>query len=496
MARAAFALALIPALSLIALAQDARSVPDDVRVGFESINAEQSRKWLEFLAGPETLGRGTGQPGYQRAAEYIADHLRTFGLKPIGEDGTYFQNVPFIRTRVNPASAISSGPFRLTVGKDLGFQPLTQELDIEKRVVFVRARGPETTVPEGANFEDKIVVLITRDVNPRFRTQIQQRRPALMFNLFESVPEPTWSAHQAGRQQRARLAQGRISEAAAARLAVALGLPASAADPGQGAAYEELEARQPLKVHASVEEEEIGVPNVVGLYEGSDPDLKHEVVALGAHLDHLGTDGTTVWWGADDDASGCTALLNIARAFSENPVKPKRSILFIWFAAEEMGLIGSRYYTENPIIPLKDTICMLNMDMVGRNEESATEKPEENVDTIHLVGSKRISTQLHDLVIAQNDHVNLRFKYNHENAIYTRSDHYSFARHGIPIAFLFSGFHPDYHQPTDTPDKINYDKIVSASRLFYLVAHRAANRNAPFPKDVQEGGLAGKISLR
>ena len=178
-----------------------------------------------------------------------------------------------------------------------------------------------------------------------------------------------------------------------------------------------------------------------------------------------------IYPGADDDGSGSTAMLLVAKALTSNELKPKRSVVFMAFTGEEKGLVGSRYYAANPIMPLEDMSCLLQMDMVGRNEEKSGEAPEDNVNTIHLIGSKRISTQLHNMTLAANDYIQFEFEYD-EESVYTRSDHYSFAVKGVPITFLFSGFHPDYHRATDTIDKINFDKIVSAARLNYIVVQR------------------------
>jgi Zn-dependent M28 family amino/carboxypeptidase len=153
------------------------------------------------------------------------------------------------------------------------------------------------------------------------------------------------------------------------------------------------------------------------------------------------------------------------------------------FCGEEMGLIGSRYYTENPLIPLEKMVCLLQMDMVGRNEETATDKADDNVHSIHLVGSKRISTELHEITLDLNKHIGFEFEYDEED-VYERSDHANFARKGVPITFLFSGFHPDYHRPTDTVDKINFDKIVSAARLNYLVLQKIAGLPEMVKRDV------------
>ncbi len=177
-----------------------------------------------------------------------------------------------------------------------------------------------------------------------------------------------------------------------------------------------------------------------------------------------------------------------------NPVKPRRSIVFMAFCGEEMGLIGSGFYASNPKLPLADMVCELQMDMVGRDSDGAqngdpnrVDVAADNVNTIRLVGSKRISTELHALILDLNKHVGFTFKYDAED-VYTRSDHYNFAVKGIPISFLFDGFHPDYHKPTDTVDKINFDKLTNAARLYYLVTSEAANRNERFKKDVAGGG--------
>jgi Zn-dependent M28 family amino/carboxypeptidase len=246
------------------------------------------------------------------------------------------------------------------------------------------------------------------------------------------------------------------------------------------------EAYGKLTIEAGLKSSIINVPNVVGMLEGSDPDLKHEHIGIGSHLDHMGKRGDTIYYGADDDGSGSTAVLLTAEALVKSDVKPKRSIVFMCFAAEEIGLVGSRYYTENPLLPLDDMVCLLQMDMVGRNEETADEPASENVETIHLVGSKRISMDLHGLTISSNRHLGFEFEYDQES-VYSRSDHANFARKGVPITFLFSGFHPDYHQPTDTIEKINFEKLTNSAKLNYLVAIQAANRPERLKKDAAGG---------
>lgn len=228
------------------------------------------------------------------------------------------------------------------------------------------------------------------------------------------------------------------------------------------------------------------VPNVLAWQPGSDPELTHEYLVIGAHLDHLGKRGDEVYPGADDNGSGSTALLNIAQAIAMNPVKPKRSILFMWFAAEEMGLLGSAHYVANPVLPLEHMICMLNIDMVGRNEEKANELASDNENTLHLVGSQKGDQTLHQVVLDANKHINFTFEFD-EEGVFGRSDQINFFKQGTSVAFLFGGFHPDYHRPTDETSKINYRKIASAARLFYLVAYTAAEHgHFPVPPAPEE----------
>ena len=213
--------------------------------------------------------------------------------------------------------------------------------------------------------------------------------------------------------------------------------------------------------------------------------MRHEHILLGAHLDHLGVQRGELYPGADDNGSGSTALLQIAKAIHANSVKPKRSVMIMAFCAEERGLLGSKFYVANPQKPLKDMICMLNTDMVGRNEETDTEPASENENTIHLVASKDHSAQLHELIEKANQHVGFVFEYDEEERVDGRSDHASFSRSGIPVAFLFGGFHPDYHKPTDTLDRINFNKIANAARLNYLITMMAAD-HGPFELDKKE----------
>ncbi|PQJ82120.1 M28 family metallopeptidase [Polaribacter glomeratus] len=220
--------------------------------------------------------------------------------------------------------------------------------------------------------------------------------------------------------------------------------------------------------------------NVVAFIKGTEkPD---EIVVISAHLDHEGIKDGKIYNGADDDGSGTVALLEIAQAFkmaADEGKGPKRSILFLHVTGEEKGLLGSKYYTENPLFPLANTVCDLNIDMVGRTDPK---RKSENRNYIYLIGSDKLSTELHTIseeVNKKYTNIELDYTYNDENdpnRFYYRSDHYNFAKHNIPIIFYFNGTHDDYHKPTDTPEKIEYDLLENRTRLVFYTAWEVANR--------------------
>lgn len=227
--------------------------------------------------------------------------------------------------------------------------------------------------------------------------------------------------------------------------------------------------------------------NIVAFIEGSEK--PEEIIVISAHYDHVGTDKNgNVYNGADDDGSGTVSLLEMAEAFQQ-AVKdgngPKRSILFLHVTGEEIGLYGSRFYTDNPIFPLANTVCNLNTDMIGRIDPDKADSP----NYVYLIGSDKLSQELHDLSeVVNKKYVNLEldYTYNDEddpNRFYYRSDHYNFAKNNIPIIFYFNGTHEDYHQPTDTPDKIEYDLMTKRAKLIFLTAWEVANRDGRITAD-------------
>jgi Zn-dependent M28 family amino/carboxypeptidase len=247
------------------------------------------------------------------------------------------------------------------------------------------------------------------------------------------------------------------------------------------------ENHQPAMLQADVKldvtsgNDNISSENVVALLRGSEK--PNEYVVISSHLDHIGiTADGQINNGADDDGSGTVGLLEIAQAFKEAVdagARPKRSIVFLHVTGEEKGLLGSRYYTDfEPVVPLEETVANLNIDMIGRIDPDY----QGSRNYLYLIGSDKLSTELHDLSEEVNrKYANIEFdyKYNDENdpnRFYYRSDHYNFAKNNIPIIFYFNGTHADYHRPSDTPDKINYDLLENRARLIFHTAWEIANR--------------------
>jgi hypothetical protein len=470
--------------------------PKDLKKGWDSMSIKQAKDILTFLA-TQCDGRGSGQPGFQKAADYVAAHFKAWGLKPMGDNGTYFQNVPFMvshfEDRGSSIQMISSDQ-ALPAGSGFRMTSIGSNMTATSVVAVVKAGSAVPTFEEGS-LQGRIVLLYADKVTRQLTAALSRQNPAAILTVAATVPEAGYSvqrvtANSSANQRRGpRVPTGVISEHAAAFLTANLELLEASTSPEGGATV--ALSRHMIKLTANVETKPLGVPNVVALLPGSDLVLKNEYIGIGGHLDHLGKQGTVVYPGADDDGSGSTAVLSIAHAMAVNPRKPKRSILFMTFCGEELGLIGSSWLSEHPMVPLNKMVTELQMDMVARDSYGAQngdqrrmDVEKENLDTIRLVGSKRISTDLDKVIQEQNKYVGFKFKYDAED-VYTRSDHYNFARKGVPIAFLFDGFTPDYHQPSDTVDKIDFLKLTNSAKLYYLTAYAIADNPVAPVHDVK-----------
>jgi Zn-dependent M28 family amino/carboxypeptidase len=251
-----------------------------------------------------------------------------------------------------------------------------------------------------------------------------------------------------------------------------------------------MNTEKKLSMNIVVKSESAGTQNIVAVWEGSDPILKNEYVALGAHYDHVGmcppVNGDSICNGADDDGSGTTTLLAIAESLAKASARPKRSVLFVWHAGEEKGLWGSRYFTDYPTVPLDKVVTQINIDMIGRSKKEGDTNPRNRElsgpNEIYVIGSKMMSTELGELSeVVNKNYLNLAFNYRYDdpndpNRFFFRSDHFNYARKGIPIIFFFDGEHEDYHRPGDSPDKIDYQKMEKVARTIYMTLWELANR--------------------
>ncbi|MBS1568578.1 MAG: M28 family peptidase, partial [Bacteroidetes bacterium] len=246
----------------------------------------------------------------------------------------------------------------------------------------------------------------------------------------------------------------------------------------------------PMHFAYTPKQQQLRAENVLGFIEGSDK--KGEIVAVTAHYDHVGVINGEVYNGADDDGSGTAAVLGMAKAFARAKAEgdgPRRSMLFMAVSGEEKGLLGSEWYTDHPVFPLDSTVADLNIDMIGRTDTVYGDSSR----YVYVIGSKRISKQLGELIEQENakrTRLELDYKFDAENdpnRFYYRSDHYNFAKHGVPIAFFFNGVHADYHGPHDEVGKIRFDLLLQRTLLVYYTAWELANSDRRLAKDGPEG---------
>ncbi|MEZ6037769.1 MAG: M20/M25/M40 family metallo-hydrolase [Planctomycetota bacterium] len=481
----------------------------------DGVDEAQCRQWLGTLAGPEFAGRGTGQEGYGKAAEYIAAHFRALGLEARGEDGSYFQQMPWTRTLAKAGSlkfTAADGSAAFTVPMDRLTGAASLSADADGDVVLLQVPMPEA--PGGArrnalevpgldalelDLEGKVVVVVVqaegrRAVFARLGVQraLQGKNPAaVLFATAEDV-----SGGLQGTEGAARRSGGNPAAAGAARqpLDLTFGgedlrqLLQHGEAQLQEAATKPVATALPLRctLHVEVATEDAPAMNVFAVLPGSDPKLRDEYVVIGSHLDHLGERRGVIYPGADDDGSGTTGVMAVAQMFAKDPVKPRRSVLFVCFSGEERGLLGSRHFVDNCPIPLEAIAAELQMDMIGRDEEEAMdggrrvnvgETAEQNRNSLHLVGTQRLAPALHQTCLDANDRARFDLEYDQES-LFTRSDHANFAKRGVPVAFFFTGLHMDYHQPSDTPDKIHYAKLLRVARYVHDIANTLALQDA------------------
>jgi hypothetical protein len=490
-----------------------------------AITAAQLRDYVSYIASDEMEGRDTPSRGLDTTAGFLATMASRAGLRGGGDDGSFFQRIALRRERIDAAgsrAAVGGQEFRY--GDDFlasahpgtAAGPLVyvgdgwvvkaknrdayQGVDVRGKIMLAFApRGlpPGVTTqdmsgPEGEAWENPRGYATRHGATgiiwiPDFQTFAQWAQQRRLVEREETVVD----------RLEPRDAEGPPAITASAPLLEAI-FRGEAQNAGQifargtsndpGAAFD-LQAGKKASFTVAMATRWLRTQNVVAILDGSDPVLKGEYVALGAHYDHVGVrangTGDTVFNGADDDGSGTAAILAIAEAFARGP-RPKRSLLFVWHAGEEQGLWGSDYFTRFPTVPLDRIVAQLNIDMIGRSRREDDANPANRrltgPDEIYVIGSKRMSTELGQLSEAVNNATQkLRFNYRYDDPndperLFFRSDHFNYARKGIPIIFYFDGVHEDYHRVSDSADKLDYQKMEKVTQTIYATAWEIAER--------------------
>jgi hypothetical protein len=513
-----------------------------------AISADDLRARLFLIADDSMMGRQPGEAGNYKTAEYVAGEFKRLGLEPAGENGTYFQTVPFVLMAADSGTFLEAGGTRLTLGQDLLLVgPATTVRSISNAPVIYGGPIREPTQwASGDSAAGKVVVLDvrpgadgTRNARGLGITDPRFNRAALIaivgFDLL-------------GGEQRAAVMAGRLTvnstlnDTVVPRVfisdkAASLLLGADPATMTPGAAGRTVNGR----VGSAARQVAYAARNVVAVLRGSDPKLRGSYVALTAHNDHVGFDHSPVDHdslraynrvirpmgadspprpptaeeaariaairdslrkvrpprldsirnGADDDGSGTVSILEIAEALAGAP-HPKRSILFVNHTGEESGLVGSAWFTDHPTVPIDSIVAEIDQDMVGRG--TAEDLPDAGPTYLEVVGAKRVSKEFGEILEAANAAQPKPFVFNytydqpgHPLQYYCRADHYNYARYTIPAVAFSRGEHLDYHQVTDEAQYIDYDDMARVTRLVYDAALRIANLDHRPKVDIPKG---------
>jgi hypothetical protein len=498
-----------------------------------AITAADAMSRLYIFADDSMMGRRTGEEGGLKGTAYIEREVRRLGLTPGGDNGTFFQAVPLYTRMLDVTSAVTADTEPVVIGTDyypLSVVGIVRPID-GVQVIFAGNPADSAGSITAEQAAGKIVFVTGA-------TAAAARRYPAAAGFMTVIPEPQINQYRAfATSPSTRLR----SDTDTTRTRFTLGVLQSAVRKFLGVP---LENARPgtlgRTLHGTIRYNVTDAParNVVAILRGSDPKLRGQYVAIGAHNDHLGRrrsgpldhdslrvfnetadriymarahqpssfpgSGLTpeerasihvnidslrkirparldsIYNGADDDGSGSVGALEIAEKFARSPKKPKRSIVFVWHTGEELGLFGSEWFTDHPTIPRDSIVAQLNMDMIGRGE--AADWPGGGPSFLQLIGSRRLSTELGDIVESVNKSGKHGFVFDysfdangHPERIYCRSDHYEYARYGIPITFFTTAGHSDYHQLTDEPQYINYPHLARVASFVADIASHIAN---------------------
>jgi len=499
-----------------------RLVDINAKRGVATISADQMRDYLTFIASDEMEGRDTPSRGLDTTAKFLAMNLSRWGFKPAGDDGTFFQRIELRRNRADGGqSKVELNGRTLTAGTD--YLPGNGSGNVSGPLVFAGSgwfvKSKDVDAYKGIDPTGRIAVIsappnmpprsVARadygkygedSMNPN--DYARSKGVVGLIYVADSQYMTNWQRNRARIMERGSTVVAKFQPAQVNPTLPSIVISAEVATAlFAGEAQTVSESSQPppflmsdqkkASMNIASNVQSIPTQNVVAVWEGSDPTLKAEYVALGAHYDHVGSgcppNGTdTICNGADDDGSGTTALLAMAEALSKAPARPKRSVLFVWHCGEEKGLWGSRYFTEYPTVPLNQVVAQLNIDMIGRSKKegdtNARNSELTGPDAVYLIGSTMMSTELGELVNKVNkSYLNITYDTKYDdpkdpNRFFFRSDHYNYARKGIPIIFFFDGVHEDYHRAGDSADKIDYQKMEKITRTVYMTLWTIADK--------------------
>ncbi len=508
-----------------AAAQTATKANSPAIKAAENITAAQLKDYLYFVASDEMEGRDTPSRGLDLTAKFIGTMLSRWNFKPAGDNGTYYQKIALVRESPDPeSSSLTIGDQKFNYGEDYyrvtgnsasaisapvvyggdgwyfkakGVDAL-QNVDVKGKTVVLYSDGAPTRffpvpLPKGITQADfagtrgkdwidpinyakqkgavGVIIVASNDAQENWATLSKAPAASRPFveKFRDETPLPTVFVSQ-------KVADAMFANANA---------PYRMANktPNSSTAAFALDTSKSVGFRPAVKRETVYTQNVVALWEGSDPQLKSEMVAVGAHYDHVGMNPNApgddkIWNGADDDGSGTVSVLAIAEALANSKVRPKRSILLVWHAGEEKGLWGSEYFNKFPTVDIKKVVTQLNIDMIGRSRKPNDNNPKNanlsGESEVFVIGSQMMSSKLGDITKSVNDSylkLNYDLKYDDPkdtNRFFFRSDHFNYALNGIPIVFWFDGVHEDYHQPGDEPQKIDYDKMQKIARTIFL----------------------------
>ena len=473
----------------------------------KTINPADLKNHLYKIASPEMQGRETATEGQRIAAAYIEEQFKQHNLKP-GWNGTYQQSFPVYRDSLVKAvmvvngkelkhdtdfSATANSGFNLSLESNeilfAGFGQSDSTRDDYKNVnakgkIVMIWPGSATRTVNGKKIKDPVPDHYTLQnaakkngaasliiVQPGFLKGSSPHRNRMYVNDYrlDSIPDTFILSDSA-----ARLIFGKDFELL--NKSMKREAPASKTYPVQ------------LKLEHEKIMQHLESSNVIGMMEGTDK--KDEAIIITAHYDHLGKRDTSIYYGADDDGSGTVSVLEIAEAFkiaADAGMRPRRTVIFMTVSGEEKGLWGSDFYSDNPAFSLDKTTSNINIDMIGRVEKG---RKADSLNYIYVIGDNRISSDLRPISESINNKylkIQFDYKYNDPNdpeRIFYRSDHYNFAKKGVPALFYFSGLHDDYHRPTDTPEKIHYDLLTRRAQMIFYTTWEIANRDEMLKRDL------------